>query len=265
MPIKPIVDNLEGVEEAYRPLYKENQGKYILDVEPTGGYALEDVTGLKNALQAERANRQKESARLKAFGDKDPDAVRAALEELEALKGQSGDLDSKAAALADNKIKQIIEKHQRELDTTGSVNKTLRSKLESVMVDQNLATAIRAAGGDDSTVKLLMPHLKGQVRLREIDGDYVPEVIDPATGHARIGDSQGSLMNLSQLVGELKNDNVFSGAFPGSGRSGGGTSSSSSSRGKGSGFPSKKSDFTMTQKLDFIEKHDAVTWLRLPD
>lgn len=264
MAIKSILDNLEGVEESHKPLYKESNGKYILDVEPVGGYALEDVSGLKNALQSERATRQKEAQRLKAFGDKDPEAVRAALEELESLKGQTGDLDSKAAALAESKVKQIVEKHQRELATFGETHKTLRSKLETVMVDQNLASAIRGAGGDESTVRVLMPHLKGQVRLREIDGDYVPEVIDPSTGHARIGDSQGSLMNLSQLVGEFKNDPVFSGTFPGSGRSGGGTASSSNSRSKG-GFPSKKSDFTMTQKMDFIEKHDAMTWLNLPD
>src|SRR4051794_27617528 len=53
MALKAIVETIDSVPEAVRGLYKEAEGKFILDVESVEGYALEDVSGLKSTLGAD--------------------------------------------------------------------------------------------------------------------------------------------------------------------------------------------------------------------
>ena len=272
MPIKAIVEDINSVDESQRSLYREDNGRYVLDVEAvqvtdsTGRvaeYALENVTGIKSALQSERALARSAADKIKGFEGLDSAKIRADLEELATLRNQSGDIESKVNTLAQSKIDQLVEKHQNDMSASVDTAKAYRSKVEDLMIDQALATAIRKNGGDEGTVTLLMPHLKGQVSLREMaNGNFIPEVVDNVSKEPRIGDSMGTPMSMDQLVGEFKGSNIYASAFPGTGTSGGGTKTSNNS---GGGFPSKKSDFSAAQRSDYIEKNGAMDWVNLAD
>jgi len=272
MPIKAVVSDINTVDESLRGHYREDNGRYILDVEPTevksesgvtSHYALEDVHGIKSALQKERSNTRTAQAIAEKFNGLDADDVRSSLTELETLRGQSGDAEATAQALSQSKIDQLVSKHQEALESSENTTKAYRGKVEDLMVDQTLAAAIRAGGGDEGTVTLLMPHLKAHVALRETGDNFITEVVDPLTKEPRIGDNVGSPMSMEQLIVEFRDSNMFASAFPGTGQSGGGTKSSG---GKGgAGFPAKKGSFTATQRSDFIEKNGSLAWLNLPD
>ena len=271
MPIKAVVEDINSVDESLRSHYKEDNGRYILEVEAseikgengsTAYYALEDVNGIKSALQKERANTRTAQAIVDKFSGLDADQVRASMTELETLRGQSGDTAAMAEQLSKGKIDQLVVAHQTDLEAANKSAKGYRTQVESLMVDQALATAIRAAEGNEGTVKLLMPHLKAHVALRETGDSFITEVVDQVTKEPRIGDSHGAPMTIEQLVGEFRNSDLYASAFPGTGQTGGGTRTSSKG---GGGFPTKKSDFTPRQRADFIEKNGATGWLGLPD
>ena len=52
MGLKAILETLDEVPEALRAFYVERDGKFVLDAD-----GVEDVTGLKSALEKERGDR----------------------------------------------------------------------------------------------------------------------------------------------------------------------------------------------------------------
>ncbi len=220
MAIKAILEKLDDAPEALREHYTEKDGKFVLGVEPVGGYALEDVTGLKSALGAERTQREKFERDVIRFKDIDPDKARTALAELEELKKL--DPTAEADKIANTKFEgakaQLLEKHAADLgvrdERIGHLSKTV-----DVLVREQRATAeIAEAKG---SIDLLMPIVLAQTRTVEKDGRFVTEVIDDK-GNVRIGDSNGNPMTMKELVAELRASEKFGRAFEGDGHSGSG-------------------------------------------
>ena len=63
--LKAMLDSLEGISDGDKGHYVEKDGKFFLDVGPVGGWALEDVAGLKTALGTERDSTKKATDSLK--------------------------------------------------------------------------------------------------------------------------------------------------------------------------------------------------------
>jgi hypothetical protein len=102
MAIKAIIDKLEDVEEAFRPLYKEKNGKWEIEVE--GMKTQGDVDRLQTALTKERGDHKETKKKFDVFGDKKPDEVLAMLDRIPELElAAAGKLD-------DTKINELVEK-----------------------------------------------------------------------------------------------------------------------------------------------------------
>ncbi len=85
MPLKPIVDSLESIDESLHGFYAEKDGKFRLDVD--GGFNTHDeVAGLTSALGKEREARSKLQKELKKFeGIEDPEGALKALDTFKKL------------------------------------------------------------------------------------------------------------------------------------------------------------------------------------
>lgn len=220
MALKAIIDTIDAAPEALREHYTEKDGKFVLAVDPVGGFALEDVTGLKSALGAERTSREALERQVVKFKDLDPDKARIALAELEELK--KIDPASEADKIANTKFEaaksQLLEKHGSELtsrdDRIGHLTKTV----DVLVREQRATAAIAEAKG---SVDLLLPHVLSATRTVEKDGKFITEVID-AAGNVRIGDAQGNPMTIAALVAEMRESDRFARAFDGDGQSGSG-------------------------------------------
>lgn len=224
MALKALLDSVEGLDESIQKEYKkdEKSGKYILDVEAVDGLALENVSGLKTALQKERGERSKLADMLKKFeGIEDPDAAREALEKYEEVKNWAP--DKKVEEMLDARTKDLVKKHQKEFEKKDNEAKALRQQLEQVLISEAAMKAITAAKGSPT---LLLPHVKQAARLREADGKYLVEVIDE-TGTVKV-DNNGNPMTIQQFVEDLKSSDDFARAFEPSGSSGSGSGGSSS-------------------------------------
>lgn len=224
--LKAIIDKLdsvaEGLRESYRAGTKEEglEGKFVLQVDGADGWALENVSGLKTALGRERTRADNAEKKVAKFGDLDPDTVKTSLDRLTEL--ESLDPKKEADRLAQAKIeaatKQLVEKHNQDMQAITSRNASLTKTVETLLIDN---AAIKALEGHKGNVDLLLPHVKAQVRLKDGE-DGVVEVID-REGNVRIGDAQGKPMTVDQLVEEMSKSEKFSQGFAGTGHSGGGT------------------------------------------
>lgn len=220
MAIRAILPSLDQAPEALREHYTEREGKFVLNVEAVDGYALEDVTGLKSALGAERTKREQLERDVVKYKDIDPDKARSALAKLAEL----GDLDptKEADKIANTRFEaaksQLLEKHQAEVGQRDERIGMLTSTLDDLLRRQRATAALAAAKGN---VDLLLPHVLSATRTVEKDGKFAVEVIDGA-GNIRIGDGKGTPMDLDALVSEMRSSPTFKAAFEGEGHGGGG-------------------------------------------
>jgi hypothetical protein len=223
MALPIIIKSLDEIAEPLREHYVEKDGKFMLDATPSNGLAIEDVTGLKNSLAAARGERDKLNEQIRGFKDIDPTKARDALKKVEEM--QNWDPDKQVEEKIKAKLEQMKSLHQQELEKVSGESKALTGQLEKLMVDAAASEALQKEGGN---IKILMPHIRSQVRMRRTeDGQMIAEVVDES-GNPRVGDAQGNPMTIPQLVDELRQSDDYAPAFSGSGSSGSGSKPSNS-------------------------------------
>ncbi|MFN3858120.1 MAG: hypothetical protein ACK4RV_10240 [Caulobacter sp.] len=221
MALRAILNTLDDAPEAVRDHYIEKDGKFVLNVEPVDGFALEDVNGLKTALGKERTTRERLERDVVKFKDIDPDKAREALAKLDELS--SIDPSKEADKIANTKFEaakaQLLEKHGTEIAGRDERIGKLTGAVDNLVRREAAVKAIAAAKG---SVDLLLPHVLAHTKMRENDdGSFSVEVVDQA-GNVRIGDSKGDPMSLDGLVSEMRKSDTFARAFDGDGHSGSG-------------------------------------------
>lgn len=267
MALEPIVESLDSVPEAVRAEYKEVQGtgKFILDVVPKEGYALENIEGLKSALSKERGQVGELSNRLQAFGELDPQDLKqklAKLQELETLDPVK-EADKIAEAKAKSQIDQVVAKHREELGKVNGNVEKYKTQLQKLLVDDAAKAAILSAGGNEKTIAYMLPEIKRHLSLTENqDGTFITQVRDEF-GNPRIGDATGSAMTVGQLVEELKGTELWAPAFPGKNKSGGGRPSDNS--GGTPGGAKKKAKMSPSERSQYIKEHGLENFLKLTE
>jgi len=213
MKLKGFAASLDDVDEAYRDLYVKDGDRYRLDAD-----GVEDVSGLKSALEKEKDERRKAKAQLAKFADIDLDEwaeYKKAMEEAE-KKAAKDEGDFKALE------EQLKAKHAETVSKLEERNKALEANLRTHLVDAAATKAILAAGGVDATVTLLLPHVSRRTQVVDEDGTLVARVVTD-DGKVRIGDDKGNPMTVDQLVSEMKESDAYGQAFPPQGKSGGGS------------------------------------------
>jgi hypothetical protein len=217
MSLKAIVENLDGLSaEIVKEYKKGDDGKYRLDVIAVDGLELAEVSKLQSALSKERENARAALERVRAFEDIDPVKARDALQKVGEMANWTP--EQKVKEQIDAVRTQLLDAHGKEKTKLDERLTRLNEQLESAMIT---SVATQAIAEQKGSIKLLMPHVERQTRLREIDGKFVVEVIG-ADGNPRLVGSQGTAMTISELVAEMKTQNDFASAFEGTNASGSG-------------------------------------------
>jgi len=108
MPLKAIRENLDGLSDTEKSLYKEHDGTYRLDVEDAE--SLVDTTGLKRTISTLREREKELEKWRKAFPDKTPDE----LSELIAAAGSNGKPGDKGEGAPD--VDALRKKLRKEME-----------------------------------------------------------------------------------------------------------------------------------------------------
>lgn len=272
MPLEATRSNLEGLSEEVAALYKEtDDGSFVLAVEGmVSADSVEDTSGLKSALRKERENVSKLTGKLKGLEEK---FAGFDLEEFESLRQAQADA---AEAEAEKKgeweklKQQMRDAHADELGKRDAAYSRLKKELERHLID---ATATAAINEADGNVTLLQPHVKALVKLvEEGDGTFKPQVVD-ATGTPRV-DADGNPLSIKALVSEMRDQEVYKGAFKGTGAQGGGTppgdGGENNPNASGGGKPPigieglRRSAMSPREKVDFINEHGNDKFQQLP-
>lgn len=219
--LKAVVEKIEDAPETVRAFYKaRDDGKFVLTVEESDGYALENISGLKSALGKERSTREQLERDVVRFKDIDPDKAREAMAKWEEF--QAIDPAKEADKIADTKFKaakdQLVKKHGDEIKAREDRIAKLAGAVDGLTRKQQATAAIADAKG---AVDLLLPHVLTYTTVKETDGgEFLTRVVD-AAGEVRFN-SAGEPMTVKDLVAEMRGSEAFSRAFDGDGQSGSG-------------------------------------------
>ena len=270
MPLAATVSTLEGLSEEVAALYIESEdGKFKLNVEGLEAPSGEDTGGLKSALKKERESVSKLTSKIRALDEK---LAGIDLEEFESLRQSKAETEEAEAMRKgewDSLKAQMRDAHSVTLGKKDSEIARMRNEIERLTIDAQATMAINKAEGN---VTLLTPHVKSLVKLVEEDGVFKPMVVD-ATGAPRV-DADGNPLSIEALVSEMRDQDVYKGAFKGTGAAGGGTPPGDGGEGNpnanGGGTPPIKnmgqarSKMTPKEKVLFINEHGNDAFQSLP-
>jgi len=229
MPLNAVVADINSVDESVRGFYKEADGKFVLDVAATDGFALENVTGLKTAVSKERKRADDAETNLKAFEGLDANAARAALQALQeygditpqkakeaidtATRLSAFDPEKEADKIAEQKLKdretqlktvfdQQIADLTAKLEAAQKTSDGLKGQLHNLMIDNVVKTELAALNPLDDARDAIELVAKQAIRLTEKDGQVIVEVVD-GQGLPRLNNDL-SPMTVGQYLAELR-------------------------------------------------------------
>lgn len=220
------VESLNKIPTQFQPLYKEVDGKHVLDTEdPKVKGAVEGITALNKALISARKNekvsREKISTEiLSKFSDygEDPDSILEAFNsKVSELQGELAKGDKAKINL--DKIKQdLAEAHSKDLKAKDAKVEALSGQLNKLLVENAATTAVAEEKG---VPELLMPFIRDKVKVIEEDGELKVFVVD-GDGERRYSGVTGSPMTIKELVREMKQNEKYGRLFESETPSGGG-------------------------------------------
>jgi hypothetical protein len=229
--LKSVVTDIATVPEDRRSFYVEKDGKFVLQVEAADGFALENVTGLKTALESERANLRAEKDKFRPFEGLDAAAARAAIERVAAF----GDVDPQvakdavktAARLAqfdpekeaDRLAKERFENSKAQLltafegektklagdltETKGKLERTTK-QLNELLKNHTIATELTKLEPIEEARDVLEMMAGNFVRLVETDTGMKAVVVDGAGNpRTKTGDASSGFASIPVSVAEM--------------------------------------------------------------
>ena len=163
MSLKSVLESLDGVDDAVKPFYAENEGKFVLQVDEPDN--LPDVMNLKVAYERTKAKQAEEAKAVQS------------------LKGKIAELEKGAPDTAATQAK--ITALQEQLAAKEAEAGEWRGKYTGVTRDQSLSSALQGVGiTEPAFIKAATAMLSGEVKLGEDGTAYV----DTAMGPKMLGD-----------------------------------------------------------------------------
>lgn len=235
MALNAIIDQTQydGLGETMQQEYKAGSGDldghFTLDVTPSRGYGLDNVTSLKSALSSEREQVTTLKGSLAAFEGLNVGEARNALAKVKDMVNWTP--EEEVQAKIDAQLSQLSDKHKTELKGVADELGLTTQQLQKAMIDQTALTALSKHKGSPV---LLLPAIRNQTRLKKNEnGSYKVEVVD-GSGTVRISPAANSTgpMTVGELVAELKTLPDYAQAFEGSHSQGSGAPGSDEGGGR---------------------------------
>jgi hypothetical protein len=232
MALKPFAESADEIPEGLRDHYAEgDDGKLYLQVEQVGGWALEDVSGLKSTLTKKKAALEKIQKQAESYEGLDPEKAREALAKLDEINSWTP--DEKVNEKIRAEVEAVRAKLLKDLDTEKAGRNEVETALSELLIDNQVRSLMggEALGGEP---EIVLPYVRSRTRVvRDENGVRRVQVLrEDRQGpvHTKKSGSADE-MDLSEFLGELKDHEKWSRAFNGTGASGSGASSSGAFRG----------------------------------
>lgn len=259
MALKAVLDTLDGLPEGHREFYKKgDDGKFRLDAD-----GFEDLTGLKSALERQKADRKAAEQQFKdlkdRFGDLDPDKAREALKKIQELEDKKLIDAGKLDEVLNQRTERMRADHENQIgafrkstETLTKERDVLSSQLSELLIDNALKDAAVKAGVKPTAIADAV--LRGKQLYRLKDGKPVP-----MRGENIVyGKNPNEPMPMEEWLSGMATEAPH--WFEESNGGGAGN--------KGGGKPGatkkKRSEMTNAEKSAFISEYGSTEYLKLP-
>lgn len=186
-------DEFASLPEQLQEHYDQDGDNYRLDTD----IEVENVDGLKSALEKERKRAKDLAADIRKYKDIDPEKARAAMATLEEIENtrlqEAGEFETLKGKLAQEK-EDGIAAVKTELGT--KLTKA-ESKLKQVMIENVLRDEYAKQGGFPKSSDIFIESAQKFVDLEVVDDDFVPKVKD------------GMGNNIPELITSLKGTDSY--------------------------------------------------------
>jgi len=167
MPLKPVLDSLEGVPEALHSEYVEREGKYHLSVEGMVPKSRVDEFRERNIA----AGRELDELRERYDGI-DPEEARTLLDRARKERDRKLIDAGKVDELVTERIAPMKANFESQLTALTESNRSLTSQLEGVRIDGAIRDAATKAGARPEAIEDFL--YRGRQIFRLQDGQAVP-------------------------------------------------------------------------------------------
>lgn len=207
MALLPILDSIDSLPEALREHYRKDGDRFVLDVTPTDGWKLDDISTLEATLTKERKARKDAESSLKAWSKlgEDPDEIAAKLKDADGSKGATPkDLEERIRAERE-KMQAAFEKEKQAMVTERD---KARTKLQQTLLERSISEGLaehRLAKGGAKAIRSLI-----RERLRVVeDGDDFRVVVldeDGNEAYSKRSGSAGKHMTVAEAIDGVKDE-----------------------------------------------------------
>lgn len=234
MALKAVLQNLDGVPENLRSEYKEQEGKFYLDID-----GIDDHHAVGALVRAK--GYEKENARK--AGEK----VTQLTADLEKLQGELDDLRKNGIPKGD--VERLEQSYK---DKFGKKEKELSDKIEALTksLEGHLieGQAMKLAGeisAKPEYIEAILPHIRSRMKLESSEsGDHIVRILDK--------DGKPSALNMDDLKKEVLGSKALAPLLSGSKASGGGANG-----GQGGGAATRNN-----KKFSELTERERVEWHR---
>jgi flagellar biosynthesis GTPase FlhF len=252
MTLKLTVDSIESIPEPLRDYYEERDGKFALKVD-----GVEDTSGLKSALDAERKIKrdlEKKVKRWESLGKTDEEIadLLKAQEEAEAKRAkEAGDTEAI--------LKQHQDKWAKDRKALEDELNAARASERNAIIENSVMAALTKASATEEGIDLLPDRLASRIKFETEGGKRVIRIMQPDGETPMAGSGTDGLANFDDLVKEAMAK--WPSLFKGTGAGGSGTPPKQSAGGTGG---KKRSEMSAAEKAAFIGEHGQKSYLALP-
>jgi hypothetical protein len=194
MALKTILENLDGIDDAVKSYYVENDGRYVLQIDGVDDHP--DVVNLRNAYQRTKADREQAKSELKTLAQQLSEMEKNKPDEAQ-LVAMRQELENKAnsesARAAELEARLMGVTRDRSLDealaSAGITNPTFQKAARALLAPQVKVDGDRAIIETDMGPMALQEHVK-----RWVASEGSAFVTPPSGGGAK-GNTAGSMSN----------------------------------------------------------------------
>jgi len=247
---------------------KADDGRYVLVGVPKDGFAVENVTGLRNTVEATRMERDDAKKIAESYGGIEPSEIRSALDKAKKFDeldpaAATGKLKAQFEEWKTDFSKTKEEEFRGQLTPVTEERDAYRRQLDATLIEAD-ATTIMAKESIKGNPALVLPLLRPLTDTVLENGKLRVRVINPETGSERVGKTGGA-MTMEELLLELRGKEEYASAFGGTGKSGSGTPP----EGSGSGTPPKeglyRSEMSPAEKARYTHEHGRDAFQSIPE
>jgi len=253
----------EAVQKWYRKL---EDGSYRLKVKEDSGWALENVSSLRNALEDEKDKRRKATSRVEGlpddFNGETFRKLKADSDRLKDVLDKHGKDDEKTQAKIKASVEEATAPLLTQIDELKKQNGGLSGEVGELLVDAEVRRLMSTeAYGLQGEADLVIDRVRRETRVvKGDDGKHAVQVVRPGTEVVRQHTKDGKVgdMQLKDLLASLRDDPIMGRAFDGEGIAGSGTPGSPRRGGpQGGKNPFKKETVNLSEQSRLRKENPA--------